>query len=155
MNDREIVIITGSSGFIGSAVIDTLSERFTLVGFDRETSPHPPAAAECVCIDVTSTESIEAALKRMQDDGLISISLPVEGCICFPKVIGVEDTNTLSKWLISNHGVVVVPGECFGKAGYVRIGFALNDITLAEALKRLATGLAQYRAITEKRSQMA
>ncbi|ORE97001.1 NAD-dependent epimerase/dehydratase family protein [Aurantimonas sp. 22II-16-19i] len=66
MNDREIVIITGSSGFIGSAVIDTLSERFTLVGFDRETSPHPPAAAECVCIDVTSTESIEAALKRVR-----------------------------------------------------------------------------------------
>ncbi|WP_084421406.1 pyridoxal phosphate-dependent aminotransferase [Henriciella litoralis] len=97
----------------------------------------------------------EAALKAMQDDGLIDISLPLEGCICFPRVVGVEDTNALSKWLISNHGVVVVPGECFGQAGYVRIGYALNEATLAEALKRLAAGLAEYRAIMEKRAKIA
>ena len=65
-DDRPVVIVTGSSGFIGSALIEKLSRRFTLVGFDRETSPHPPAAAECVCIDLTSDGSVEAAFKRLR-----------------------------------------------------------------------------------------
>ena len=64
--ERDVVIVTGSSGFIGRAVIETLAEDFTLVGFDRETPPHPPAAAECVCIDLTSDESVEAALQRVR-----------------------------------------------------------------------------------------
>ncbi|MEX0408807.1 NAD-dependent epimerase/dehydratase family protein [Aquibium sp. LZ166] len=64
--EKEIVVVTGSSGFIGSAVIEKLARRFTLVGFDRETSPHPPAAAECICIDLTSDDSVEAALKRLR-----------------------------------------------------------------------------------------
>jgi nucleoside-diphosphate-sugar epimerase len=65
MNDgREVVVVTGSSGFIGSAVIEKLARRFTLVGFDREISPHPPAAAECICIDLTSDESVEQAFQR-------------------------------------------------------------------------------------------
>ncbi|WP_335623310.1 NAD-dependent epimerase/dehydratase family protein [Aquibium oceanicum] len=37
-----MVVVTGSSGFIGSAVIEKLARRFTLVGFDRESSPRPP-----------------------------------------------------------------------------------------------------------------
>ncbi len=65
-DEKEIVVVTGSSGFIGSAVIEKLARRFSLVGFDRETSPHPPAAAECICIDVTSDDSVEAALKRLR-----------------------------------------------------------------------------------------
>jgi nucleoside-diphosphate-sugar epimerase/uncharacterized membrane protein len=67
MNDgREVVVVTGSSGFIGSAVVEKLARRFTLVGFDREISPHPPAAAECVCIDLTSDESVEQAFQRVR-----------------------------------------------------------------------------------------
>lgn len=67
MNDgREVVVVTGSSGFIGSAVIEKLARRFTLVGFDREISPHPPAAAECICIDLTSDESVEQAFRRVR-----------------------------------------------------------------------------------------
>lgn len=64
--DREVVVVTGSSGFIGSALIEKLAGHFTLVGLDRETSPHPPAAAECVCIDLTADESVEAALRRVR-----------------------------------------------------------------------------------------
>lgn len=67
INDgREVVVVTGSSGFIGSAVIEKLARRFTLVGFDREISPHPPAAAECICIDLTSDESVEQAFQRVR-----------------------------------------------------------------------------------------
>lgn len=62
----EVVVITGSSGFIGAAAVDRLAERYTVVGFDRESKPHPPPAAECVCIDLTSTSSVEAAVERLR-----------------------------------------------------------------------------------------
>lgn len=38
MPERDLVIITGSTGFIGSALIEKLAERFALVGFDRMAS---------------------------------------------------------------------------------------------------------------------
>ncbi len=67
MTDAQgVVIVTGSSGFIGSEVIGKFAERFRLVGFDREISPHPPPAAECVCIDLTSDASVEAAFRRVR-----------------------------------------------------------------------------------------
>jgi len=63
---KNVVIVTSSSGFVGSALIEKLAQRFRLVGFDREIPPHPPPAAECVCIDVTSDASVEAALRRVR-----------------------------------------------------------------------------------------
>ena len=60
------VLVTGSSGLIGSAVIRRLAERFTVVGFDREGPPHPPPMAECVCVDVTSDESVREGLERVR-----------------------------------------------------------------------------------------
>jgi nucleoside-diphosphate-sugar epimerase len=62
----EVVVITGSSGFIGAPVVNRLAERFSVVGFDRETKPHPPPAAECVCVDLTSDSSVEAAVERLR-----------------------------------------------------------------------------------------
>ena len=43
-----------------------------------------------------------------------------------------------------HYGVVVVPGECFGMAGHIRIGFALNADKLKNGLERLAAGLQEY-----------
>jgi nucleoside-diphosphate-sugar epimerase len=65
-DESGVVIVTGSSGFIGRAVIGALAPDFTLVGFDRETPPHPPAEAECVCIDLTDDRSVAAAFKRVR-----------------------------------------------------------------------------------------
>ncbi|MGH8078257.1 MAG: NAD-dependent epimerase/dehydratase family protein, partial [Lysobacter sp.] len=62
---QDVVVVTGSSGFIGSAVVVKLAERFRVVGFDNEGSTHPPAVAECVCVDVTSDDSVAAAMKRL------------------------------------------------------------------------------------------
>jgi len=63
---KPTVIVTGSSGFIGSAVIERFAEHFDLVGLDRATSSTPPPAAECVCVDLTSDDSVAAALERVR-----------------------------------------------------------------------------------------
>jgi nucleoside-diphosphate-sugar epimerase len=62
----EVVLITGSSGLIGSAAVNRLAADFRVVGFDRDGPPHPPAAAECVCVDLTSEESLQAGLARVR-----------------------------------------------------------------------------------------
>ena len=64
--NRPVVLVTGSSGFVGNAVIKKFADHFALVGFDRETSPHPPIDAECVCIDITSDKSVDTALARVR-----------------------------------------------------------------------------------------
>src|SRR4051794_3665466 len=46
-----VILVTGSSGLIGSSVVNRLAEKFRVIGFDREGPPHPPPTAECVCVD--------------------------------------------------------------------------------------------------------
>lgn len=65
MAPKETIIVTGSSGFIGSALINKLAGRFALVGFDRMASRSPPPAAECVCIDLTSEDGVKGAFERI------------------------------------------------------------------------------------------
>src|SRR2546425_3974469 len=62
-----VVLVTGSSGFIGKAAVRRLARNFSMVGFDREGgNTHPPREAECVCMDLTSDESVEAAFDRVR-----------------------------------------------------------------------------------------
>jgi len=65
MGEKEVVIITGGSGFIGSALINKLAGHFTLVGLDKIPARQPPPAAECVCIDLTSEEGMRGAFARI------------------------------------------------------------------------------------------
>ncbi len=92
-----------------------------------------------------------AALSEMAAQGLVAPGVTLQGCTCFPQLIGVEDTRGLSQWLSAKHGVVVVPGECFGAPGYLRIGYGLPPERLTQGLARLASGLAAYRASGQKR----
>jgi nucleoside-diphosphate-sugar epimerase/uncharacterized membrane protein len=64
--DKPVIIVTGSSGYIGSAIVKWLASRYRVIGFDRDVAPHPPAEAECVCIDVTDQTSIDAAFARVR-----------------------------------------------------------------------------------------
>src|SRR5258708_4514712 len=63
---REAIVITGGSGLIGSAVVTHLGEHFAVVGFDQEGPPHPPPVAECVCVDITSDESVKHGFERFR-----------------------------------------------------------------------------------------
>lgn len=64
--DRPVVIVTGSSGYIGSAIVERLAKHYRVIGFDREAEPHPPAEAECICVDVTDEASVEAGFERVR-----------------------------------------------------------------------------------------
>ena len=62
----KLVIITGSSGLIGSAVIKRLAEGHRLVGFDSGAPPHPPPQAECVNVDLGTEDGVRDGLKRVR-----------------------------------------------------------------------------------------
>lgn len=60
------VIVTGSSGLIGSRVIGRARPGYTLVGFDNHGPPVPPIEAECVPVDLTSGQGVVRALDRVR-----------------------------------------------------------------------------------------
>lgn len=62
----EVILVTGSSGLIGSAVVKRFAESFNVVGFDRAGPPYPPPVAECVCVDPASEESVQYGLDRVR-----------------------------------------------------------------------------------------
>lgn len=77
--------------------------------------------------------------------GLVSGELPEYGCIAFPRLTGIDDTQSFSNWLADRYGVIVVPGELFRAPGHVRIGFALAPQELERALAHFTEGLKEYR----------
>lgn len=55
---KPLIIVSGSSGLIGTAVIKALAPRYAIVGLDNKGYPYPPPEAECVTIDITSDEDV-------------------------------------------------------------------------------------------------
>lgn len=60
------VIVTGSSGLIGSAVCVRLAGAYRVYGFDRPGAPHPPEAAVNVPVDLTNDASVAAGFYRVR-----------------------------------------------------------------------------------------
>lgn len=65
---REAIIVTGSSGLIGKAVVHRFANDFDVIGFDRPGFPHPPEEAECVDVDLANDESVRAAFDQVKRD---------------------------------------------------------------------------------------
>jgi nucleoside-diphosphate-sugar epimerase/uncharacterized membrane protein len=61
-----VVLITGASGFIGSALIARLAERYTVVGLDRPGPPDPAAPAAVVDFDLSTDEAVTSALAEVR-----------------------------------------------------------------------------------------
>ena len=66
MNGRDIVLVTGSGGFIGSAVAARFAERYAVLGLDREGMPCPSGAAACFDIDIRSDASVADTLRLVR-----------------------------------------------------------------------------------------
>jgi aspartate/methionine/tyrosine aminotransferase len=94
---------------------------------------------------------MQSYFDRWREDGLVTGSLPQFGCIAFPRLAGLEDTQSFSAWLADRHGVIVVPGELFRAPGHVRIGFALPAPELDRALDHFTRGLKEFREATPLR----
>jgi nucleoside-diphosphate-sugar epimerase len=63
---KPIVIVTGSSGLIGTHIIKRLATAYRIVGLDKEGGLYPPPEAECVNFDITDPASIKAAFERIR-----------------------------------------------------------------------------------------
>jgi UDP-glucose 4-epimerase len=64
--NKEVIIVSGSSGLIGSALIHKIAPLYRLVGLNNVGYPYPPAKAECICVDITSDESMKFAFERIR-----------------------------------------------------------------------------------------
>jgi nucleoside-diphosphate-sugar epimerase len=64
--EKPVVLLTGASGFIGSALVKRLGERYTLVGLDRPGPPDPPAPAHAVDFDLGTDEAVRSALEDVR-----------------------------------------------------------------------------------------
>ncbi|QEM06140.1 NAD(P)-dependent oxidoreductase [Mucilaginibacter rubeus] len=63
---KELIVVSGASGLIGTALIEKLASKFLIAGLDNAGYPFPPAEAECICVDLTSDQSVEFAFDRIR-----------------------------------------------------------------------------------------
>jgi nucleoside-diphosphate-sugar epimerase len=66
-NGNPVVLITGATGFIGSALVKRLSGEYTIVALDRAGPPEPPEPAHAVDFDLGSDEAVKRALDEVRE----------------------------------------------------------------------------------------
>lgn len=96
-------------------------------------------------IMTTARPIMERYHARWLDEGLVTGALPEHGCIAFPHLVDISDTLAFSNWL-ADRGIIVAPGELFGAAGHIRIGFGLAAHRLDSSLRTLEEAIKTYRA---------
>ena len=65
-SNKQLIIVSGSSSLIGSALIHKIASQYRFVGLDNLGYPYPPAEAECVCVDITSDAIMKFAFERIR-----------------------------------------------------------------------------------------
>lgn len=88
---------------------------------------------------------IESYWQHWRDQGLTEGDLPAFGCISFPKLLGIDESERFAAWLAGRSGVIVAPGDYFGAPGHIRIGHAQIAGNLDYGLDALTQGLKSYR----------
>jgi len=63
---KPVILVTGSSGLIGTRIIQRLAAAYRIIGLDKEGNPYPPKEAECVNFDITDAGSIKSAMERIR-----------------------------------------------------------------------------------------
>jgi capreomycidine synthase len=72
---------------------------------------------------------------------LVALSPPPGGVAAFPRLVQLDDTDAFCDDLFKRHGVLVVPGSCFGVPGHVRLGYGGATDELTAGLDRLTDAL--------------
>ena len=67
MATKDLVLVTGASGYLGEAIIRKLADRYRIVGLDRPGEPAPPAPAHPIDVDFGSDKSVREALKAVRE----------------------------------------------------------------------------------------
>ena len=57
-----------------------------------------------------------------------------------------RDDVALAEWLLTEHGVSVVPGSAFGAPGTLRLSFSVSDADIREGIARLRNGMKKLAA---------
>lgn len=65
-DQKDVVIVTGGSGFIGRALIRRLVERYQVINLDRDPAPDSAGSAASERLDITSDESVKEALTHVR-----------------------------------------------------------------------------------------
>jgi nucleoside-diphosphate-sugar epimerase len=64
---RQIVLVTGSTGLIGSRLVAALADSYRVVGLDVKPPKGDTPKAEFLACDLTKTDSVASALERVAD----------------------------------------------------------------------------------------
>ncbi|MGA8117712.1 MAG: capreomycidine synthase [Actinocatenispora sp.] len=75
---------------------------------------------------------------------LVTLRVPDGGVCCFPGFPTVADTEAFCLDLLASTGLLLIPGEAFGRPGSVRLGFGGPAEEFAEGLDILATALGRW-----------
>jgi capreomycidine synthase len=67
---------------------------------------------------------------------------PEGGVSVFPRFTSAIDVDALCEELVTEKGVFVLPGSCFGEPRHVRLGFGGDGAAFAEGLRRISEHLA-------------
>ncbi|MFJ8692605.1 capreomycidine synthase [Streptomyces roseolilacinus] len=70
---------------------------------------------------------------------VVDCVVPRGGVTAFPRFPGHPDTTALCETLLTDHGVLTVPGDCFGHPDRMRVGFSLPAADLNRALDVVAS----------------
>ena len=67
-----------------------------------------------------------------------SCVIPKEGTVAFLQIHGMKDSESMAKRLLKEKGIFFVPGSCFDKEGYMRLGLGQDPENFQAGLKELA-----------------
>jgi nucleoside-diphosphate-sugar epimerase len=66
--EKEVILVTGGNGFIGSAIIKKLSEKYKLVSLDKEVEPEKSRKTISYPLDLSSDSSVKNAIHTVRQN---------------------------------------------------------------------------------------